>query len=70
MSRTIEVGAKLRKKDAPDYKAEIVELLISDHELPHARVRIKNGKYDLGVRLYAISALEDTRLFLPAMAHS
>ena len=64
MRKTIEVGSKLSKKDAPDYMLEVIELFTPSGEPPHARARVSITSYDLGVRLYSISALEDPRLFV------
>jgi hypothetical protein len=66
MQSKIEVGAKLKKADAPDYVLEVMELKTPEGDLPHARTRVRVSRFDLGVRLYSISALEDPRLFLPA----
>jgi hypothetical protein len=66
MQNKIEVGSKLQKADAPDYTLEVMELKTPDGDLPHARTRVSVSRFDLGVRLYSISALEDPRLFLPA----
>lgn len=65
MRTTVEVGSKLRKKDAPDYILEVVELFTPKGDTPHARARVRITSHDLGVRLYSVSALEDHRLFLP-----
>jgi hypothetical protein len=65
MPYSIEVGAKLKKKDAPDYIVTIVEMLELEGELPHARAQISLRGSELGVRLYSTAALADTRLFLP-----
>jgi hypothetical protein len=64
MRKSLEVGTKLRKKDAPDYVLEILELFTPKGEPPHARARVSMTSRDLGVRLYSVSALEDTRLFV------
>jgi hypothetical protein len=64
MQKAIEVGLKLRKKDAPDYILEVVELFTPNGELAHARARVSITSYDLGTRLYSVSALEDPRLFV------
>jgi hypothetical protein len=64
MPNTIRVGSKLKKKDAPDYQLEVLELTTPDGDLPHARARISVSRFDLGVRLYSVSALQDTRLFI------
>ena len=65
MEITVEVGSKLRKKDAPDYILEVIELFTPEGEQPHARARVRITSHDLGVRLYSVSALADTRLFVP-----
>ena len=65
MPNAVNVGTKLKKKDAPDYHLEVLELTIPEGDLPHARARIRTSRFDLGVRLYSVSALEDPRLFLP-----
>jgi len=65
MQTTVEVGTKLVKKDAPAYMLEVLELVKSSRELPHARARVSTTERDLGVRLYSISALGDPRLFIP-----
>jgi len=65
MPYTIKVGTKLKKKDAPDYILEVTELRTPEGELPHARARVRTFRFDLGVRLYSVSALQDARLFLP-----
>lgn len=65
MGKTVSVGSKLRKADAPSYMLEVVELLTCDGALPHARARVSTTNYDLGVRLYSVSALVDPSLFVP-----
>jgi len=65
MRNKVEVGVKLKKTDAPDYILEIMELKTPAGYLPHARTRVSISSFDLGLRLYSVSALEDTRLFLP-----
>ncbi len=65
MARAIQVGTKLRKADAPSYIIEVVSLVTPADGPPHARARVKVSGHDLGVRLYALSALEDTKLFVP-----
>jgi hypothetical protein len=65
MPNKVEVGAKLKKTDAPSYILEVMELRTPEGNLPHARTRVCISHFDLGVRLYSVSALEDTRLFLP-----
>ena len=65
MPNTVKVGTRLKKKDAPDYQLEVLEFTTPDGDLPHARARIRISRFDLGVRLYSISALQDTRLFVP-----
>lgn len=62
----IEVGARLKKRDAPEYVLEVTELMTPKGDLPHARARVRISTYDLGVRLYSVSALADQRHFLPA----
>jgi hypothetical protein len=64
MPNTVKVGAKLKKKDAPDYRLEVLELRTPEGDLPHARARIRISRFDLGVRLYSVSALQDPRLFI------
>jgi hypothetical protein len=64
MLNTVKVGAKLKKKDAPDYRLEVLELRTPEGDLPHARARIRISRFDLGVRLYSVSALQDPRLFI------
>ena len=64
MLNVVEVGLRLRKKDAPTFILEIIELVTPTGDLPHARARVSITKYDLGVRLYSVSALEDTRMFI------
>jgi hypothetical protein len=66
MRNKVKVGVKLKKTDAPDYILEVMELKTPKGDLPHARTRVRVSRFDLGVRLYSISALEDPRLFLPA----
>lgn len=65
MPYAIKVGTKLKKKDAPDYVLEVTELRTPEGDLPHARARVRISRFDLGVRLYSVSALQDPRLFLP-----
>ena len=65
MPQTVEVGMKLRKKDAPDFVLEVIELFTPNGEQPHARARISVAKQNSDVRLYSISALTDPRLFTP-----
>ena len=64
MPNAVKVGTKLKKKDAPDYQLEVLELTTPEGDLPHARARIRVSRFDLGVRLYSVSALQDTRLFI------
>lgn len=64
MGNSVEIGSKLSKRDAPDYVLEVVEMLKLDGELPHARARVSVCSNDLGIRLYSVSALEDSRLFM------
>lgn len=64
MGKSVEIGSKFSKKDAPDYVLEIVEMLKLEGELPHARARVSVCSNDLGIRLYSLSALEDSRLFV------
>ena len=68
MRNKVKVGAKLKKTDAPDFILEIMEFKTPEGNLPHARTRVSISSFDLGVRLYSISALEDPRLFLPVGA--
>lgn len=65
MGKTVSVGSKLRKADAPSYVLEVVELLTYDGTHPHARARVRTTNNDLGVRLYSVSALVDPSLFVP-----
>jgi hypothetical protein len=65
MPYSIEIGAKLKKKDAPEYILTVVEMLELEGELPHARAHVSLRGTELGVRLYSTAALADTRLFLP-----
>ena len=65
MGKTVSVGSKLRKKDAPNYVLEVVELIADDGTHPHARARVRTSNNDLGVRLYSVSALVDPSLFVP-----
>jgi hypothetical protein len=65
MRQTVSVGSKLRKRDAPAYMLEVVELLTREGEFPHARARVSVTNNDLGVRLYSVSALTDPTLFIP-----
>lgn len=64
MGNLVEIGSKLSKRDAPDYILEVVEMLKLDGEHPHARARVSVCSNDLGIRLYSLSALEDSRLFV------
>jgi hypothetical protein len=68
MQHTVEVGTKLRKKDAPDFVLEVIELYTPKGEQPHARTRISVMKNSSDVRLYSISALADPKLFIPVTA--
>jgi hypothetical protein len=65
MPQTVEVGTKLRKKDAPEFILEVIELFTPSGEPPHARARISVAKHKSDVRLYSISALSDPKLFTP-----
>jgi hypothetical protein len=65
MPQTVEVGTKLRKKDAPEFVLEVIELFTPNGEQPHARARVSVTKNNSDVRLYSISALSDPRLFTP-----
>lgn len=65
MPQTVEVGTKLRKKDAPEFMLEVIELFTPKGEQPHARARVSASKHKAEVRLYSISALSDPRLFTP-----
>jgi hypothetical protein len=65
MPQAVEVGTKLRKKDAPDFVLEVIELFTPNGEQPHARARVSIAKHNADVRLYSISALSDPRLFTP-----
>jgi hypothetical protein len=67
MWNTVKVGTKLKKTEAPDYILEVMELTTPHGNLPHARTRVSISSFDLGVRLYSISALEDPLLFLPVV---
>jgi len=64
MPYAVKIGTRLKKRDAPGYQLEIVELTTPEGDLPHARARIRISNYDLGVRLYSVSALQDSRLFI------
>jgi len=64
MPNTIRVGTKLKKKDAPDCQLEVLGFTTPDGDLPHARAPVSISQFDLGVRLYSVSALQDTRLFV------
>lgn len=72
MPNTVEVGAKLKKTDAPDYILEVLEITKTKGDLTSARARVRKSRIDLGMRfnlgtwLYSISSLEDQRLFRPA----
>lgn len=65
MRQTVEVGTRLRKKDAPDFILEVVEMFTPEGERPHARARVSAAKHVSDVRLYSVSALADPRLFVP-----
>jgi hypothetical protein len=65
MRNKVKVGVKLKKTEAPDYILEVMELTTPEGNLPHARTRVSISSFDLGVRLYSVSALEDPLLFLP-----
>jgi hypothetical protein len=65
MPQAVEVGTKLRKKDAPEFVLEVIELFTPNGEQPHARARVSIAKHNSDVRLYSISALSDPRLFTP-----
>jgi hypothetical protein len=65
MPQTVEVGTKLRKRDAPEFVLEVIELFTPNGEQPHARARVSITKHNSDVRLYSISALSDPRLFTP-----
>ena len=67
MPQTVEVGTKLRKKDAPEFVLEVIELFTPNGEPPHARARVSVAKHNSDVRLYSISALSDPRLFTPVL---
>jgi hypothetical protein len=67
MRNAVAIGSKLRKADAPGYVLEIMELSTLEGELPHARARVSIATHDLGMRLYSISALEDSRHFVPVV---
>ena len=68
MPQLLEVGTKFRKKDAPGFVLEVIELFTPDGEPPHARARVSMMKHNSDVRLYSISALTDPRLFVPLNA--
>ena len=68
MPQLVEVGTKLRKKDAPAFVLEVIELFTPEGEPPHARARVSMMKSNSDVRLYSISALTDPRLFVPINA--
>lgn len=62
----VGIGAKFRKRDAPDSVLEVVELFTPNYgERRHAYMRVRIARHDLGVRLYSVSALTDRRLFTP-----
>ena len=65
MSNKVKVGMKLTKSDTRDFIFEVMEVKTPKGNLPHARTRVSISYFDLGERLYSISALEDPRLFLP-----
>ncbi len=65
MDYNLEVGTKFRKKDAPDFVLEVIELFTPDGEQPHARARVSMARQNSDVRLYSISALTDPNLFTP-----
>lgn len=65
MRNKVKVGVKLKKAEAPDYILEVTEFMTPKGNLPHARTRVSLSSFDLGVRLYSVSALEDPLLFLP-----
>lgn len=65
MTRSVQVGTKLRKADAPGFTLEVTKLVEFDQGLPHARTRVKLFNHDLGERLYSVSALADPKLFVP-----
>ena len=65
MPQAVAVGTRLRKKDAPDFVLEVIELFTPNGEQPHARARVCIAKHNSDVRLYSISALSDPRLFTP-----
>ena len=64
MARSVQVGTKLRKADTPAYTLEILEIRTPDQGPPHARTRVRHMNQDLGERLYSVSALGDTKLFV------
>jgi hypothetical protein len=68
MPQTLEVGVKFRKKDAPAFVLEVIELFTPEGEPPHARARVSMAKHNSDVRLYSVSALTDPRLFTPVAA--
>ena len=57
MRNKIKVGVKLKKTEAPDYILEVMEFTTPEGNLPHARTRVRISSFDLGVRLYSVSAL-------------
>ncbi len=59
----IDTGTRLTKSDSPAYTFEVMEMWTPVDGLPHARTRVRMMNHDLGVRLYAVSALLDRRLF-------
>jgi hypothetical protein len=65
MKRIIEVGSKLRKTGAPSIFVEVTEMLPSNDLPPHVRARVRCGNENLGTRLYAIAALQNSDLFVP-----
>lgn len=65
MPTVVKIGSKRRKKDAPAYIVEVIDLYKPKGTPPHAVTRVTMATHDLGVRLYAVSALEDPQLFVP-----
>ena len=45
MDYNLEVGTKFRKKDAPDFVLEVIELFTPDGEQPHARARVSMAQF-------------------------
>lgn len=65
MQQAVQIGAKLKKKDSPEYVVEVMGLTTPLGAPPHAWTRVRMANHDLGERLYSVSALEDPSLFVP-----